>query len=172
MIEDDVCFITDIDGNVESEDCCSGFAIKWCTKNFQLGSFNDIFVTLKHRNWETFLHLLWRYWGIFSIQMLRKMTASIMVIQNKFDMVKSMLIYVMISVLCSAADTVSFGSWFIISRVLSLNFAIMLHVNNFSLDLGSVADFSNPGTRGATSTIREPLFARLKGDVVWMYSLN
>ncbi len=88
-----------------------------------------------------------------------------MVIQNKFDMVKSMLIYFMISVLCSAAD-VSLGSWFIISKVLSLNFAIMLHVNNFSLDLGSVADFSNPGSSTPTATFhyqREERFGLNKG---------
>ena len=59
------------------------------------------------------------------------------------------------SILCSAADAGGSGSWFIIFKVLMSNFTmltILLRLNKFGL--GSVADFSNTGTRAQNSVER------------------
>ena len=63
------------------------------------------------------------------------------------------------SILCSATVAVSFVSWPILFKVLTLNFAmctVPLHQNNFSLGLGlsSVADFSNNVYRALNSVER------------------
>ena len=64
------------------------------------------------------------------------------------------------SILCSTADAVSSGSWFILFKVLTLNVAICivcLHFSSFCC-LSSVADFSNTEARAPTSAGRAPFF--------------
>ena len=56
-----------------------------------------------------------------------------------------------VSILCSAADAVSSGSWFILFKVLISSVTmhtVLLHLNNFSLGLGLgfVVDFRTLGS--------------------------
>ena len=56
----------------------------------------------------------------------------------------------MMSILCLAADVVYLGNKFTVFKVLMLNVAMLKNLDNFGLDLSSVADFSNIGTRAPT----------------------
>ena len=60
--------------------------------------------------------------------------------------------YLIIFILCSAADAVTSSSWFIVFHVLTLNItmlAMFLHLSK--LGLGSVADFQNTKARAPTT---------------------
>ena len=74
------------------------------------------------------------------------------------------------SILCSAADAVSSGSWPILFKVLTLNVAICIVCLLFSIFcfLSSVADFSNTEARTRT----HPFFTHTKSDVVYVGSLS
>ena len=68
------------------------------------------------------------------------------------------------SILCSAADTISSGSWPIQFKVLTLTVTIctvVLHLSSFCLCLSSVADFSNTGARAPTSVEHAPCLPML-----------
>ena len=62
--------------------------------------------------------------------------------------------YIM-SILCSTADAVSSCNWFIVFKVLTLKFAMLIKLG---LGLGSVADFLNTGSRASTSAEHAPFF--------------
>ena len=69
----------------------------------------------------------------------------------------------MMFILCSAADNVSSDNWFIVFKVVTLNadmLAMFLHLSK--LGLGSVADFSNTGTRAPTSAEHTPCSPALR----------
>ena len=125
-------------GGVARDDCCAGIAIKCNTHNSQI--FSMLFSDFK-------------VWGLRSIP--RPPTVALtewmprqMSTHYRYHGISSLVqygnIYVLalISILCSAADAVSLGSWFIAFKVLKLNVAILtmfLHLSN--LGLGSVANF-------------------------------
>ena len=80
----------------------------------------------------------------------------------------------MLSILCSAADTVSSVNWFTVFKVLMLNATMLmfLYLSNFGLSLSSVADFSNIGARVLTSAECTPCLPTQRamqfGHTVWI----
>ena len=72
------------------------------------------------------------------------------------------------SILCSAADTVNFGNWPMLFKLLILSVAmctVRLHLCYFCLS--SVAHFSNTGARVSTSAERDPCFPMWRAMGFW-----
>ena len=105
-----------------------------------LPSFSVVFsrcykLILGYEDWKVFLLLLWRPWRSFPLQMLGH--TSIHFISSSLWLYLYSCMHIM-SILCSAAVSVSSDNWHFLFKVLTLNvtmFTVLLHLSNFGLGL-------------------------------------
>ena len=102
--------------------------------------------------------------------------ASVHPLPVSWYLISSLCVYLcscmhIMPILCSRADAVSFSSWPILFKVLTLNVAICivcLHFSSFCC-LSSVTDFLNTEARAPTSAGRAPFLLVRFMYVVWVW---